>query len=123
MAWNILCDGQTFWEPEEKARASATRVIINGALLNALNPKLSLFFVAFLPQFVSAELVCLTVMLVWLALVFMVFTFFIFVVCGTCASLARTYALSRPIVLRWSWGAFASAFGLLGLRLALSNRW
>ena len=102
MAWNILRDGQTFWEAEEKARVSAIRVIINGAVLNVLNPKLLLFFVAFLPQFVSAELVCLTVMLVWLALVFMVFTFIIFVVYGACAFLARTYALSRPIVLRWS---------------------
>lgn len=104
MAWNILRDGQTFWEAEEKARVSAIRVIINGALLNVLNPKLLLFFVAFLPQFVSAELVCLTVMLVCLALVFMVFTFIIFVVYGACAFLARTYALSRPIVLRWSGG-------------------
>ena len=104
MAWNILRDGQTFWKAEENARVSAIRVIINGALLNVLNPKLSLFFVAFLPQFVSAEHVCLTVMLVWLALVFMVFTFIIFVVYGACASLARTYAPSRPIVLRWTGG-------------------
>ena len=104
MAWNTLRDGQTFWEAEEKAKVSAIRVIINGALLNVLNPKLSLFFVAFLLQFVSAELVCLTVMLVWLALVFMVFTFIIFVVYGASASLARTYAPSRPLVLRWSGG-------------------
>ena len=104
MAWNTLRDGQTFGVPEQKARVSAIRIFINGALLNVLNPKLSLFFVAFLPQFVSAELVCLTVMLVWLSLVFMVFTFIIFVVYGACASLAGTYALSRPLVLRWSGG-------------------
>ena len=94
MAWNTLRDGQTFWEAEGKAKVSAIRVIINGALLNVLNPKLSLFFLAFLPQFVSAEFACSTVMLVWLAHVFMGLTFIIFVVYGACASLAQTYALS-----------------------------
>ena len=122
MAWNILRDGLTSLVSEEKTRVSAIRVIINGALLNVLNPTLLLFFLAFLLQFVSAELATSTGMLVWLALVFMVLTFIIFVVYGACAFLARTYVLSRPIVLRWSWGTFAGAFGLLGLRLTLSDR-
>ena len=108
MAWNILRDGLTSLVSEEKTRVSAIRVIINGALLNVLNPKLSLFFVAFLPQFVSAELVCLT-------LVFMVFRFIIFVVYGACASLAWTYAPSRPIVLRWTGGHLPVLLGFLAL--------
>ena len=91
-------------------------------LLNVLNPKLSLFFLAFLPQFIPAETANATPTLVLLALIFMALTFVVFVGYGACAALARDYVISRPAVLRWLRRSFAGAFGFLGLRLAFAER-
>lgn len=122
MAWNIMRDGGALSVTEDRTPLHALRIIRNGLLLNVLNPKLSLFFLAFLPQFVSAETANPTPQLVMLAFVFMVMTFVVFVGYGACASLARDYVISRPAVLLWLRRSFAGAFGLLGLRLALADR-
>lgn len=98
------------------------RVAINAMLLNVLNPKLSLFFLAFLPQFVSPASPNITVSLLMLATVFMAMTFIVFVGYGALAALARDYVISRPAVLLWIRRSFAGTFGFLGLKLALSER-
>ena len=102
--------------------AKAWSLVRDGVLLNVLNPKLSLFFLAFLPQFVAVDAASPTLALLTLALVFMVMTFAVFLVYGACASLARERVLSRPAVMTWLRRSFAAAFALLGLRLALAER-
>ncbi len=118
MAWNILKDGGTLDVAADKKSISAGKTIRNGALLNILNPKLSLFFLAFLPQFVPLDAVGATPVLALLALIFMVLTFIVFIGYGACASLARDYVISRPAVMTWLKRIFAGTFGFLGLRLA-----
>ena len=98
------------------------RLVRDGILLNVLNPKLSVFFLAFLPQFVPAGVADPTPTLVGLALVFMAITFAVFAIYGACAAAARDYVISRPTVLRWLRRSFAAAFVLLGVRLALAER-
>jgi threonine/homoserine/homoserine lactone efflux protein len=122
MAWSILREGGALDISEEENSTPPLRIISNGILLNLLNPKLSLFFLAFLPQFIPAGTANPTPMLLLLALAFMGLTFVVFVGYGLCASLARDYVISRPAVLRWLRGSFAGVFALLGLRLALSER-
>jgi threonine/homoserine/homoserine lactone efflux protein len=122
MAWRILREGGALDVPEERTETTARRIIMNAILLNLLNPKLSLFFLAFLPQFVSVEIVHPTPALLGLALAFMLMTFVVFVAYGACASYARDYVMSRPSVLLWLRRSFAGAFGLLGLRLALAEK-
>lgn len=122
MAWTILREGGALAVPEDQAARPAKRIVRDAILLNTLNPKLSLFFLAFLPQFVPTGTANPTPMLLLLAATFMGLTFVVFVGYGFCASLARDYVISRPTVLRWLRRSFAATFGLLGLRLALSER-
>lgn len=120
MAWSILRHGGALDVSENRTTAPTGRIIIEGMLLNVLNPKLSLFFMAFLPQFVPADAADATLQLVLLAAFFMALTFVIFVGYGACAAAARDHVISRPAVMTWLKCIFAGTFGLLGLRLALS---
>ncbi|MBM7068187.1 LysE family translocator [Actibacterium sp. 188UL27-1] len=122
MAWTILRDGGALDVREDRTPQSAFRIALNGMLLNVLNPKLSLFFLAFLPQFMSADAAGATQSLILLAAVFMALTFIVFVGYGACAALARDYVITRPRIMAWIKRAFAGTFGLLGVRLALADR-
>ncbi|MBE7637227.1 LysE family transporter [Sneathiella sp. P13V-1] len=121
MAWNILKDGGAMDVKEEKTSKSYGKIAVTGTLINVLNPKLSLFFLAFLPQFISANSSNVTMDLVSLALVFMAMTFAVFVIYGAFAAAARDYVISRPNVMNWIKRSFAGAFGFLGLKLAFSD--
>jgi threonine/homoserine/homoserine lactone efflux protein len=122
MAWSILRDGGTLDVNENRKPVSLAKTAITGTLINVLNPKLSLFFLAFLPQFVNVNQSNATLAMFGLAGIFMLLTFLVFVVYGACAALARDYVITRPNILKWMKRSFAGAFGFLGLRLALSER-
>ncbi|WP_282605420.1 LysE family translocator [Pelagibius sp. Alg239-R121] len=122
MAWCVLRDDGALQVSEGDAPASEARIVVNGFLLNILNPKLSLFFLAFLPQFVPATTANPTVYMLGLAATFMLLTFIVFVGYGGFATATRRYVISRPRVMLWFRRGFAGAFGALGLRLALSER-
>ena len=122
MAWNALKEKGALRVDQEVDAKSATQVIISAILINILNPKLSIFFLAFLPQFVSAgEPDPLSRMLV-LSGVFMLMTFVVFVGYGLFAASIRHHVISRPRVLTWMRRSFAAAFVALGARLALTDR-
>ena len=122
MAWGVLRDGGALQVSEGGASIPASRIVANGFLLNILNPKLSLFFLAFLPQFVPVDAPDATAHMLGLAGVFMLLTFAVFVGYGAFASATRRYVVSKPRVMLWLRRGFAGAFGALGLRLALSDR-
>jgi threonine/homoserine/homoserine lactone efflux protein len=122
MAWHTLREQGTLRVEENVSASSDLQVTITAILINILNPKLSIFFLAFLPQFVSAdEPHPLSRMLV-LSLVFMVLTFVVFVGYGLFAAAVRTHVIARPRVLTWLRRSFAAAFALLGGKLALADR-
>lgn len=122
MAWRILRDGGAFDVDEDRKPVSLFKTALNGTLINVLNPKLSLFFLAFLPQFVDTNQANALPTMFFLAGIFMLLTFLVFVLYGGCAALARDYFVRRPGVMVWMKRSFAGAFGFLGLRLALSDR-
>ncbi|KAA5602581.1 LysE family translocator [Blastochloris sulfoviridis] len=100
----------------------ASRIIARGVLINLLNPKLSIFFLAFLPQFVEAGEAHPVVRMLELSGTFMAMTFAVFVLYGFAAAAARTYVIGRPSVMTWLRRSFAAAFVALGAKLALAER-
>jgi len=101
---------------------SASLIVRRGILLNVLNPKLTLFFFAFLPQFLDASPGLLDPALIWLGGVFMLMTLAVFAVYALASAAARDLILSAPVVRRWverALGAFLIAFAA---RLALTDR-
>ena len=115
MAWQTLGErGALAVEAQGDAR-SAGRVVLTGFLINILNPKLSIFFLAFLPQFISADDAHPLATMLELSATFMAMTFAVFVLYGLFAAAVRDRVVSRPRVL-------AAGFALLGARLALAER-
>jgi len=101
----------------------ATRqVIANGIIANLLNPKLTIFFFAFLPQFVSNDAPRAWLTMVELSAVFMLVTFVVFALYGLFAATMRDRVLTRPGVMTWLRRVFAGSFVALGARLALAER-
>jgi threonine/homoserine/homoserine lactone efflux protein len=123
MAWSTLRDRGAL-AVEESAPVPARRVIASGVLINVLNPKLTIFFFAFLPQFVGAGEAGPGVLLRMLQLsaVFMLVTFVVFVAYGVFAASVRRSVISRPRVVTWMRRVFAGSFVALGARLALTPR-
>jgi threonine/homoserine/homoserine lactone efflux protein len=102
--------------------AGAWGLMVKAVLLNILNPKLSIFFLAFLPQFVSPQAPSLLRQMLVLSAVFMAMTFAVFVLYGLLANAFRKTVIESPRVQAWLRRAFAGAFAGLGINLALSDR-
>lgn len=101
---------------------STNSIFWQGILINILNPKLSIFFLAFLPQFIDVDPNLATSQTLMLGALFMVMTIIVFICYGWFASLLRDKVLSRPKVLKIIKWCFASVFMALGMRLALSEK-
>lgn len=122
MAWQALRErGALRVEPQIGPRSTA-QIVVTGILINILNPKLSLFFLAFLPQFVSAQEESPLARMLMLSAVFMLMTFAVFVLYGLAAAAVRDHVVSRPQLMVWMRRAFAGAFAALGAKLALTER-
>jgi threonine/homoserine/homoserine lactone efflux protein len=121
MAWSILRDKGAL-TVEQTAPLSARKVIVSGVLINILNPKLTIFFFAFLPQFVSPDAAHTTLRMLELSSVFMLVTLAVFVLYGVFAAAVRNQVLSRPRTLTWIRRGFGGAFLALAGRLALTDR-
>jgi threonine/homoserine/homoserine lactone efflux protein len=102
--------------------ASARSLVTKAFLLNILNPKLTIFFLAFLPQFVAADSAAPLLHLLLLSGVFMAMTLGVFVVYGLLANAFRKAVIESARVQAWLRRSFASAFAGLGVNLALSER-
>ena len=122
LAWRTLRSRQVFVPTGSTGRLGWGRIFWAGFGINILNPKVSVFFLAFLPQFVGAEGAAVAGQMLVLGAVFMAMTLVIFLLYGLLAAQLRAAVLARPRigdVIRW---CFASLFAALGLRLALAQR-
>jgi len=122
LAWSTVRERGGLAVSGNTEARSAIKVILTAILINLLNPKLTLFFFAFLPQFVSPREANPIAHMLLLSLVFMSMTFVVFTAYGLVAATAREHIISRPRVVTWMRRTFAAAFVGLAARLALADR-
>lgn len=122
MAWNTLRQEGTLRLEMETGTRSAARVTVEAILINILNPKLSIFFLAFLPQFVSVGEPHPLARMLELSVIFMLMTFVVFIGYGLFAAWIRDHVVSRPRFLTWMRRSFAGAFVALGAKLAFAEQ-
>lgn len=115
-------DKAAFVVDSTSSASSATSLVTKAFLLNILNPKLTIFFLAFLPQFVQPNAAAPLAQLLLLSGVFMAMTFAVFVVYGFLAHAFRKAVIESPRVQSWLRRGFAAAFAGLGANLALSEK-
>ncbi len=106
---------------EDRSAEPGWRIARRGALINILNPKLSIFFLALLPPFLSGQPETATTEMILMGGIFMVLTFVIFVIYGAFAATARHYLLESDRAMRWLNRGFAAIFAALAGRLALER--
>ncbi|KIC29135.1 LysE family translocator [Leisingera sp. ANG-M6] len=121
LAWQALRSGGALAVSSKRTSQPGWKIAWRGALINILNPKLSVFFLALLPPFLSGNPASATLEMSVLGLVFMVMTFAIFVLYGLFAAQARTYLLNSERVLKWLNRGFAAVFAGLAARLAMER--
>ena len=121
MAWSTLRERGALEVASNHDTKPLGRVALTGGLINILNPKLSIFFLAFLPQFVQPNVTSPVVQMLGLSTIFMAMTFAVFVVYGAFASRLRQHVIERPSVLRWMRRGFATAFVALSARLTFAS--
>jgi len=122
LAWQMLrSDGALSLSAERRAQDGGIKIAKRGALINVLNPKLSVFFLALLPPFLSGAPDAATQEMVLLGGIFMAMTFAVFVLYGLFAAQARRMILGSDTVIKWLNRSFAALFGALAARLAMER--
>nr|WBO77872.1 LysE family translocator [Streptomyces sp. SBE_14.2] len=122
MAWATLRDKEAITVDRATEPVSAGRMIVRGVLINLLNPKLTMFFFALLPQFVDPGSSGAVPRMLLLSAVFMLATFVVFALYGVLAASVRDRVTSRPRVMAWLRRTFAGSFVALGAKLAFTAR-
>lgn len=122
MAWATLKESGALSVAANAEPKNLKDMAVEVILINLLNPKLSIFFFAFLPQFVPADAPGAVPQMLQLSLVFMLMTFVVFALYGLFAAAIRGHVISRPAIMTWMRRSFAAAFVALGAKLALTSR-
>ncbi|MFE2758079.1 LysE family translocator [Actinosynnema sp. NPDC059335] len=120
LAWSTIRDRTPLTAASDAPHRTTARVVASGVMVNLLNPKLTIFFFAFLPQFVRPGSPDAVPRMVELGAVFMALTLVVFVGYGRCAAAVRDHVVGRPAVQTWIRRGFAGAFVALGALLAFT---
>jgi len=122
LAWNMWREAGTLDLSQKSAETDVRRIIVRGIAINLLNPKLTIFFFAFLPLFTSREAASPTLEMIVLSAVFMGMTLVVFAAYGILASGIRTYLMNSASAMKRIQRAFAVVLAGFAVELALSER-
>ena len=121
LAWNMWREAGTLEINQKSIGSSVTQIVIKAIAINLLNPKLTIFFFAFLPLFVSKDSASPTLEMIILSTVFMGMTFLIFALYGILASGISAYLINSSRAVKRLQQAFAAVLALFAVKLALSE--
>lgn len=122
LAWSMWQETGAINLNSPKQMQGMLQIGIRGILLNILNPKLSIFFLAFLPLFISPKSPSPILDMTLLSSIFMGMTLLIFIIYGLCAHGVRKYIVNSPKLTTWVQRSFAATFAALGIKLAVTER-
>jgi threonine/homoserine/homoserine lactone efflux protein len=122
LAWSMWKQTGVLKLRNEKLEINSLSITVEAFLINILNPKLTLFFLAFLPQFIPANTEIPVFHMLVLGGIFMLMTLIVFILYGLLANSASRYIVNSPKITRYIQRTFAFSFAMLGFRLALSER-
>ncbi|TLP40464.1 LysE family translocator [Arcobacter arenosus] len=122
LAWQMWNSSSALSISEKNSKSNYLNIVIKGFMLNILNPKLSIFFLAFIPQFIPSNVHSVLNSMLLLGAVFMIMTFVVFVIYGFLSGLFSAYILKSEKASIFIQRFFATSFAALGLKLAFSER-
>jgi threonine/homoserine/homoserine lactone efflux protein len=122
LAWGMWRDKGAVSIEASGKNSSLVQVMSKGFLINILNPKLSIFFLAFLPQFISDSGSAASVQMIILSALFMLMTLVVFVAYGCLAHRVSSCLTGSPRSIRKIKRVFSAAFASLGVKLALAEQ-
>ncbi|MES9946823.1 MAG: LysE family translocator [Candidatus Thiodiazotropha sp.] len=122
LAWSMWKDSGTMELDRKSDQAGYGKIALRAFLINILNPKLSIFFLAFLPQFVPAEAESPVSYMLVLSGIFMLMTLIVFIVYGLLANQVRYLVSRSPLLIQRIQRLFAGIFVALGIKLAAMER-
>jgi threonine/homoserine/homoserine lactone efflux protein len=122
LAWSMWRDkGALKFNPPSR-KNGLRQIATKGFFINILNPKLSIFFLAFLPLFVSPNTSSPMLEMLILSIVFMAMTLIVFILYGILANGVRRHVVNSPRVIVWLQRSFAATFAALGIKLAVIDQ-
>jgi len=122
LAWSMWRETGALKFNSPSSKTGLWKITTKGFLINILNPKLSIFFLAFLPLFVSPDKVSPIFEMLVLGFTFMAMTLIIFILYGVSANGVRRYVVNSPRLVAWLQRSFATTFAILGVKLALTEQ-
>lgn len=122
LAWGMWRETGALSFTNGESHAGHGRIVLRAILINVLNPKLSLFFFAFLPPFIDPAAGPSLPQLLELSGLFMLMTLVVFSLYGLFAHRVRRHLLGSAHLQRRLQRSCAAVFALLGLKLALAER-
>jgi len=122
LAWGMWKDTGGLVLEDSGERVNMLAISIKGFLINILNPKLSVFFLAFLPQFIPVQAEAPLINMLVLGVVFMAMTLLVFIMYGLLANSVSAYVVNSPKIMKYVQRTFAATFAMLGAKLAFTDR-